>query len=177
MASDYGLHFGFRRSDESLRVAEGRFRTPATGTALLIGSCVEIDPAAPGYLRVAAANALPRTGICGLLLQEEDWDVSIYAADNFDSYGKGTAKKNRLSVVTNGSGGKVWFDNRAAITRADGRVLPAVSIVEFVGGLAVGDKLGWNGTKWAKTIVAGQDHFELTEVNTAKEYVEAVFTK
>ena len=38
MASDYGLHFGFRRSDETLRVSEGRFRTPVTGTALLIGS-------------------------------------------------------------------------------------------------------------------------------------------
>jgi len=176
MASDYGLHFGFRRSDESYRVAEGRFRTPATGNALLIGTCVEIDPANPGFVRVAAANAAARTGVCGVLLQEE-FDVSIFSVGEVDSFMRGVAKRNRLSVITNGAGTKVWFKNVDATNRADGRATNAVSIVDFTGGIAVGDQLGWNGTKWAKAATPAAAHMEVTEVDSAKGYLEAVFLK
>lgn len=178
MASDYGLNFGFRRSDESLRVSEGRFRTPASGPILLQGTCVEIDPAAPGFLRVGAANVAPRTGTCGLLVQEEVWDRSFYEREVVDSFELGKTKKNRLSVLTNGAGVKVWFQNTAAQTRADGRVIDSVTIVNLTG-VAVGDQLGWSGTTWVKvdgtTITEG--HMEVTEVDTAKGYVEAVLLK
>lgn len=172
MASDYGLHFGFRRSDETYRVAEGRFRTPATGASLLIGTCVEIDPANPGYVRPAAANAPARTGICGVLLQEE-FDVSIFEVGEVDSYMRGTAKKNRLSVITNGPGMKVWFKNVTGLNRADGRVTNSVNIVDLTG-VTVGSQLGWNGTRWAVAASPAAAHFEVTEVDPAKGYCEAV---
>lgn len=184
MASDYGLNFGFRRSDESMRVAEGRQRTPDAD--LLLGTCVEIDPANPGIMRQGAANVVARTGSCGLLLQELDWDFSIYESSITDSFDKGVARRNRQAVITSGAGVKVWFKNTATINRADGRVIPARSLVNFAtdgaGGattLAIGDQLGWDGTQWVKVdgVTLTEAHMEITEVDTDGEYVEAVLLK
>lgn len=176
MASDYGLNFGFRRSDESSRVSEGRQRTPV-GSALVLGTCVEIDPANEGFLRQGAASAPPRTGICGLLLQELDWDVSIYDGEVIDSFAKGVAKPNRLSVITNGAGTKVWFRNTAGATRADGRVIPARTLVDFTG-LVLGSSLLWNGTAWADAgATPAVAHMEVTEIDVAGEYLEATLLK
>lgn len=176
MASDYGLNFGFRRSDESMRVAEGRNRTPA-GSSLVLGTAVEIDPANPGFLRQAAASAAPRTGVCGLLLQELDWDVSIYDSPIMDSFDRGVAKGGRLSVITNGAGVKVWFRNTAQINRADGRVIPARSLVDFTG-LALGSALLWNGTAWADAgATPDVAHMEVTDIDVAGEYLEATLLK
>ena len=179
MASDYGLNFGFRRSDESLRVSAGRYRTPAGEDGILqIGTCVEIDPDNPGYLRVPTTNAVARTGICGMLLQEEIMFRSIYEHEYVDSFQLGLTKPNTLSVVTNGAGAKVWFRNTPQVERADGRVVPAVTIVAGIGDLSVGDQLGWNGTAWA--LVTGgltEAHFEVTEVDADASYIEAVCLK
>lgn len=173
MASDYGLNFGFRRSDESYRVSEGRVRTPKTGPALLIGTAVEIDPNNPTYLRAAAANAKPRTGICGLLVQEEIWDRSFYEQSVIDSFYLGVAKLNRLSVITNGPGVKVWFRNTVAQTRADGRVIPAVSVINTTG-LAVGSQLGWDGTVWTATsATVTAAHMEVTFFDSVRGLTEA----
>jgi hypothetical protein len=110
MASDYGLNFGFRVSDESYRRSNGRVKTPATGAPLLLGTAVELDPANPGYLRVASATAKPRTYTCGLLVQEEVWDRAVYeAASSTASPRRDQAQP--LSVITNGAGSKVWFRN------------------------------------------------------------------
>lgn len=178
MASDYGRNFGFRRSDESSRVSEGRFRTPATGPPLLLGTCVEIDPAEEGYLKEGAAGALPRTGICGLLLQEESHISSIYDQQVQDSFNLGVAKLNTLSVVTNGAGTKVWFKNTPAQNRLDGRAIPAVSIFDPAG-LAVGVRLRWDGTKWAAlgANAAEQAHMEVTFWNPASGLLEATLLK
>jgi len=174
MASDYGLNFGFRRSDESSRVSEGRVRTPKTGAALLLGTCVTIDAAAPGYLKVAAAAAPPVTGVTGLLLQEEIWDRSIYQSDRVDSFVLGVALKDRLSVITNGAGTKVWFKNTLAQTRADGRVIPAVTLVDLTGAV-VGGGLSWNGTTWVASAAGdAATHMVITDLDAAKGYVEAV---
>lgn len=148
MASDYGLNFGFRVSDETRRSSNGRVRTPKTGAPLLIGTAVEQDPAAPGFLRVAAANAAIRPGTCGLLVQEEVWDRPLYGQQVLDSFSLGQALPNRLSVITNGAGTKVWFKNTPGQTRADGRVIPAVTMY-VTAGVAVGRGLVWNGTSWA----------------------------
>jgi hypothetical protein len=150
--SDYGLNFGFLRSDESSRsAAEGRYRTPK-GSALLLGTMVEIDGANPGYLKQSAANAAPVTGFRGLLLQELDFERSIYESgpDAIDSFQKGVAKPNRLAVITSGAGTKVWFRNTNAISRVDGREIAARTMVALIGAVAVGDTLGWDGTKWAR---------------------------
>lgn len=177
MASDYGLNFGFRRSDESVRVSEGRVKTPATGAALLLGTAVELDPSNAGYLRVAASGAKPRTGTCGLLVQEEVWDRTIYEAQRVDSFLLGIAKKNRLSVITNGAGTKVWFKNTDQQDRADGRSIAAVTMFDSTS-VAVGHGLAWDGTKWVNVTdpTDATSFMEVTFYDASKKYLEAVLT-
>lgn len=178
--SDYGLNFGFLRSDESSRsAAEGRYKTPV-GSSLALGTMVEIDPATPGYLKAAGGNTAPVTGYSGLLLQELDFDRSIYesGADALDSFQKGVAKANRLAVITSGAGTKVWLRNTAGVTRADGRVIAARTMVDSPASLVVGDTLGWDGTKWVKNDVTTDEAvMKVTAVNATKLLVEAVLIK
>lgn len=173
MASTYGLNFGFRRSDESVRTSEGRFRTPKTGANLLLGTAVEIDPANPGYLKVAAANSAPVTGVRGLLVQEEQHIRSIYDSQYLDTFGFGVAYKDTLSVITGGAGVKVWFKNSTAQTRQDLRSVAGVNIVDLTG-VALGDKLGWDGTKWVKSTATVLAWMTVTDINASTGYVEAV---
>jgi hypothetical protein len=175
MASDYGLNFGFRVSDESRRSSMGRVKTPKTGPNLLLGTAVEIDPANPGYLRQAAAGAKPRTGTCGLLVQEEIWDKPIYGPEYLDSFSLGVAYPNRLSVITNGPGTKVWFRNTAAQTRADGRAISAVTIF-LTASVAVGRGLAWDGTHWVD-VADPTDPTAFGEVSffdATRNYVEVI---
>jgi hypothetical protein len=178
MASDYGLNFGFRRSDESVRVSEGRFRTPTTGSALLIGTAVQIDPANPGYLIACAANAPLVPGAAGILVQEEIQVGSIYGADVslLDSFSYGVAKPGRLSVISTGAGTKVWFKNSTAQARVDGRSISGVTICDLTGA-GLGDTLGWDGTKWVKTTTATAAWMTITSISTATSYVEGVLLK
>lgn len=175
--SDYGLNFGFLRSDESSRsAAEGRFKTPA-GSAYLLGTMVEIDPAAPGFIRQSAANAAVVTGYAGLLLQELEFDRSIYESDAslVDTLMKGVAKPNRLAVITSGAGTKVWFKNTSTVTRADGRVVAGRTMATLTG-VAVGDNLGWDGTRWVAVngTTVTNAVMKVTAVDTTKGLVEAV---
>jgi hypothetical protein len=178
MASDYGLNFGFRRSDESVRVSEGRFRTPITGSALLIGTAVQIDPANPGFLVACAANAPIVPGAAGILVQEEQMFGSVYSQPPalFDSFSLGVAKKNTLSVLSTGAGTKVWLKNSTAQTRADGRSISAVTICDLTGA-ALGDTLGWDGAKWVKTTTASAAWMTVTSISTTTGYVEGVLLK
>lgn len=177
MASDYGLNFGFRRSDESMRTSEGRFKTPVSGTALKLGTAVEIDPASPGYLKASATNAVPVPGKSGLLLQEESHIRGTYDVMGYDSYDAGIAKADTLSVITFGSGTKVWFKNTTTATRADGRVVTGVSMF-VASGLAVGERLGWHATnRWVESDGTTIPHWMVvTSVDVAAGYVEAVLT-
>ncbi len=180
MASEYGLNFGFRRSDESVRVSEGRFRTPATGSPLLIGTAVQIDPANPGFLKACASAAPLVPGVAGLLVQEEVHIGSIYGqpVGAFDSFSSayGIAKPNTLSVVTTGAGTKVWFKNTTGATRADGRVTPSVTMWT-PSGVALGDSLGWNGSAWVKVTDLSTAWMTVTSVNGSAGYVEGVLVK
>jgi hypothetical protein len=172
MASDYGLNFGFRRSDESVRVSEGRLKVPTTGTFRL-GSQVEFDPANPGYLKVSASGEeVTGGGYTGLLIQEEIWDRSIYAPTRIDSFYYGVARNNRLAVITSGAGTKVWFKNTPAQTRADGRVIAAVQMVDFTTTFGIGDFLTWNGTNWVKGTSSADSLLRVTLTNGV-DYVEA----
>jgi hypothetical protein len=180
MASDYGLNFGFRRSDESVRVSEGRFKTPVTGSALLIGTAVQIDPATPGYLKACAAATPLVPGFAGILVQEEVHWGSIYGQDPslYDSYNLGVAKLNTLSVVSTGAGTKVWFRNTTGSTRADGRVVPTVAIWDATTNTpVVGDALGWTGTLWQKTATAAAQWMTITYLNATSGLVEGVLIK
>lgn len=175
MASDYGLNFGFRRSDESMAVREGRLKTPAEGDALLLGSAVEIDPAEPGYLKQCANAAVPTTGYHGLLVQEENHIGSIFSVAplmGHDSIDLGAAKLDQLSVIWSGAGTKVWFQNTAAYARGT-RSKAAVTIVT-IAGLVVGDYLGWDGSKWVEVAAGSTAWMRITNVNTTTGYCEAV---
>lgn len=173
MASDYGLNFGFRRSDESMAIREGRQKTPASGTALLLGTAVQLDPASPGYLKQCAAAAVPVPGFAGLLVQEESHLGDIFTAApalGHDSLDLGTAKKDQLSTIWSGAGTKVWFKNTLAYSRGN-RSKGAVTMVTLAG-VAVGDDLGWDGTKWVEN--STQPWMRVTLV--AANYCEAVLT-
>jgi hypothetical protein len=182
MASDYGLNFGFRRSDESMATREGRFKTPATGSPLLQGSAVELDPAKPGYLKQSAAAPAPITGLRGLLVQEESHIMSSVFVPapglGHDSIDLGACKLDQLSVMWAGVGTKVWFRNTAAYSRGT-RSKPAVTMVD-VTGLVVGDNLGWDGSKWVEAAGLPTAWMTVTLVSgtaaTAGAYVEAVVT-
>jgi hypothetical protein len=177
MASNYGRNFGFRRSDESVRVSEGRLRTPATGT-FRIGMLVAFDPAAPGYLKAAAANQVGDGATVGLLLQEEQFIGSIYGqgVEHYDSNNLGLAKNNTLSVITSGAGTKVWFQNTGAETRADGRVLSAVTMFT-PGTLAILDYLAWDGTKFVEGTDETDSMLRVTAVDLTAGYCEAVLIR
>lgn len=184
MASDYGLNFGFRRSDESMATREGRFKTPATGDPLLIGTAVQIDPANAGYMKQADANEAPLSGAHGLLVQEESHIPDLFnqvLMNGHDSYDLGLAKKDQLSVIWAGVGTKVWFRNTAAYNRG-GRSKDEVLIVDLTG-VSVGDQLGWNGSKWVKSDGTTTPHWlTVTAVSAGSDpdgpgaYAEAVVT-
>lgn len=174
MASDYGLNFGFRRSDESLITKESRLKVPTTGT-FRMGSLVTFDPANPGYLKAAAANEVGEGSTVGVLTQEEAWDRSIYAPNRIDSFYLGVARNNRLADIVSGAGGKVWLKNTAGQTRADGRVVAAVQMVDLTG-VAVKDYLAWDGTKFVKGTDATDSMLRVTLTN-GSDYCEAVFVR
>ena len=135
-----------------------------------IGSLVAYDPANPGYLKAAAANQIGEGATVGLLIQEDAWDRSIYVTKHLDSYGLGVALNNRNAVITSGAGTKVWLKNTAGATRADGRVITAVTMVDLTG-VNVLDYLTWDGapdvllgptesgTVWRRAWVDGVDHY------------------
>lgn len=174
MASDYGLNFGFRRSDESLATREGRFKTPASGSQLLIGTAVELDPAEPGYLKQSAAGADAVTGLRGILVQEDSYIGSIFEAAPFlghDSLDLGLAKLDTLSTMWAGAGTKIWLKNTDAYARF-GRSKDAVTIVDLTG-VVVGNSLGWDGSKWVKDTDAVDQWMTVTHI-TGTDYCEAV---
>jgi len=175
MASDYGLNFGFRRSDESVRVSEGRLKTPVTGTFRL-GSLVTFDSANPGRLAAAAAGAVGDGATVGLLVQEEVWDRSIYETSHLDSFSLGLARNDRPAVITAGSGTKVWFKNTAGSTRADGRTTTAVTMVDLTG-VNVLDYLTWDGAKFIKGTGVADSMLRVTSVDATNGYCEAVLTR
>lgn len=151
MASDYGRNFGFRRSDESLAIREGRFKTPVgTAGAVLLGSAVEIDAAAPGFVKKCAANPAAITSLRGLLVQEESHIDSVFngSLNGHDSIDLGISKPDQPTTFWSGKGLKVWFRNTPAYDRGT-RHRDAVTMLS--GTLAIGAGLGWDGSKWIVT--------------------------
>ena len=180
MASDYGLNFGFRRSDESNATREGRFKTPASGSALLLGTAVMIDAANAGRLKQCGANQAPVTGLTGLLVQEESHIAgTVFGSSNpllgHDSIDLGAAKLDQLSTMWGGPS-KIWLKNTPAYSRGS-RSKEAVSIWTPTS-VAVGDGLGWNGTKWVKENGSTTPRWMVvTAIDTSvsgAEYCEAV---
>ena len=177
MASDYGINMGFRRSDESVLHKESRLKVPTTGT-FRMGSLVTFDPANPGYLKAAAANEVGEGETVGLLTQEEVWDRSFYGPEHIDSFYLGIARNNRLADICAGSGAKIWLKNTLAQTRADGRVIAAVTMVDLTTGApAVKDYLTWDGTKFVKSSNGFSDSMLRITLTNGSDYCEAVLVR
>lgn len=171
MASDYGRNFGFRRSDETMAIREGRQKVPASGT-FVQGECVVIDPANPGFIKRGAANEPAVPGYSGMLVQEEIWDRSVYGRQVLDSFALNEVLNNRLTTIWSGAGTKVWFRNTAAQARVDGRVITAAGLLQAPEGMTAGQFLGWNGTRYAVVADKANAHFVIT-LSNGLDYVEA----
>jgi hypothetical protein len=174
MASEYGLNFGFRVSDETRRSSFGRVRTPKSGPALRIGTAVELNPDDPMYLRPVDAARMGAADFtwgptAGILVQEEEHLRSVYGAEYFDSFDIGVAQHNRLSVITSGAGTKVWFKNTTQQVRADGRVIPAVSMFTTAG-MAVGVAVTWDGAAMRWAPAAGANPNDATSIGVCSYY-------
>lgn len=171
MASDYGRNFGFRRSDETMAIREGRQKVPAVGT-FKQGECVVIDPANPGFLKRGGAGEAMVPGFSGMLVQEEIWDRSVYGRQVLDSFALDEVLNNRLATIWSGAGTKVWFRNTVAQTRVDGRVIAAAGLLDAPEDITAGEYLGWTGTKWGVVAAGPTAHFIVTLANGV-DYVEA----
>jgi len=173
--SDYGLNFGFRRSDESMRSGnEGRQKVPATGTWFQ-GDLVTFDPANPGYIMKAAADAPIAPGYTGLLIQEDAWDLGVHGNQYKTSVDLRTVINDRLCSIWTGGGLKIWLKNTAATTKAGQRAAAAVTVVT-VAGLAIGDYLKWDGAKYVEGASEAVSVARVTSTNGV-DYVEATLLR
>lgn len=168
--SDYGLNFGFRRDEPSVK--EGRQKVPAAGE-FYIGDLVTHDTANPGFLKKAPENARFEGGYTGLLIQEEGWTESYFNAPIVDSFGRGRALNGKPTAIYTGQGLKVWLKNTTGGTRSDGREVTGRTVVDLTSVVA-GDLLKWTGTAWTRTTTDSQGALRVTIVDAAKGYVEAV---
>lgn len=150
MASNYGPNFGFRRSDESMRSGtEGRQRVPATGT-YKIGEIVELDAAAPGFVKRSAADAPIEPGFRGLLIQEDNWDAGVHDNQVFMTSDLDIVRNGNLCAIWTGAGLKIWLRNTAARAAGAGRrAVAGRTIVAGTFPTTIGQYLGWNGTAYA----------------------------
>ena len=107
-------------------------------------------------------------------MQEESHLGTVFDAAPYlghDSLDLGTCKVDQLSVMWAGPGTKVWFKNTVAYARGN-RTKGAVQMVNLAG-VAVGDELGWDGTKFVKATTAGTGWMTVTHV-AGTDYCEAV---
>lgn len=171
-SSNATRNFGFRRFTNTVR--EGRFRAPASGTALKLGTGVEVD--ASDTDRVRQATSATGTGGAGLVGQvvgalwyEVDSqnynDPRFGAAAGQSPVDMDYAPNDRMVQVIHGAGTKVWFRNTEANTTEPGLNYPStraevvmVANLGFdgTGDLAVDDLLGWDDTNdvWTETTIA-----------------------
>jgi hypothetical protein len=148
----YTRNFGMRGFENVIR--DGRFRVPATGNPLVIGSPVQLDSANPGRLVQCAAAAVPGQN-AGVVVFEH----IIYRSDTLVTHIDApydTVPLGQYAQMMHGPGAKVWFRNTAAKTLYDGRVRAAVTPV--AGNLTTfvpGDTLAVAaGGTWAKSATA-----------------------
>ncbi len=189
MASNYGPHFGVRRLDEDIAIREGGYKTPASGSELVHGSAVEINFAAPGFMKQCADAAPLRTGISGLLISEDSFlrASSIDKAPRSDITDLAYVSKGKYAVITSGPGIRVWFRNVAASTGIDSHSFPEISLITGLGsgGVDLGDYLEWDATAGEFVSVAAEADgsppptawMQVVELNDAASYCEATLLR
>lgn len=181
-------NFGMRRFTNLVR--DGRLRSP-DGSSLRLGTLVEQNPATPSEVREADGTSGAaiggtgdvRTGKVGILWYEHDSqtynDPAFGGAAGQLPQDLDTAPGGRMVQVLSGKGAKVWFRNTALDTTEPGLNFPAtreaVTMVNNIGGLSVGDLLGWDATNdyWAATVDASEAFLVVTSIDTTLNKVEA----
>ncbi len=174
-------NFGMRRFTNTVR--EGRFRSQATGTALKLGTLVQIDASDTDRIEQATAaggvgiggSGDVRTDLCGILWYEHDsqtfnapaWGGAAGLLPQDLDY----APNGRMVQVIHGAGTKVWLRNTSADTAEPGLSYTpdrdAVTMVTSIGTVSVGDLLGWNPTGyWAVTSTASEAFLRVTALDT-----------
>jgi hypothetical protein len=122
----YSRNFGMRSFENVIR--DGRFRAPATGTAIKIGAPVMLDPANPGKFKAAteAVDPGPNTGLVIFehIQNKSDALTTVYDAP-YDEVPLG-----QYAQIMHGPGAKVWFKNTVAKTLYDGRVQAAGGLLD-----------------------------------------------
>lgn len=167
----YGNSFGFRRSSEYLFSGPENARIPLVFTGLQ-GDLVTLDPATGGdgvlstnFLKIADAGSPIVPGVTGLLIQREEFitsdEINRYAILNTRDLSR--VRNGQLAMIVTGAGLKIWLKNLAAVTTANYKAYSAETRVTLTG-LAVGDKLKWTGTVYAKTTVATEVVATVTRV-------------
>lgn len=144
--TNYGPNFGFRRSGGDSATREGKYLVPAE-VQLRQGQVVEIDKAKPGYVKLAPADTVLRAGWSGLLIQEEGWNGDVFEAPQHDTHDMGFIRPNMRCAIWTGAGLLIWVKNTEALDRP-GRTIPARTML--AAGLAVGDDVAWDGSKFVK---------------------------
>jgi hypothetical protein len=174
-------------------VREGRFRAPASGTPLRLGTAVEIDASDTTRIRQVTTNVIGgsgdvRTALVGILWYEHD-------SQTFNSPPFGgaagqlpqdldTAPNGRMVQVLHGAGAKVWLRNTAEDTTEPGLNYDATrAAVNMVDGLGtatptveVGELLGWHSSGyWAVTTQIDEAILRVTYVDNDLDVCDAEF--
>ncbi len=170
-------NFGMRRFTNLVR--EGRFRAPASGTALQLGTLVQIDASDVDRIEQADAGADGvgiggtkdvRQDVCGILWYEHDSQTLVGQGEPFLAQDQDTAPNGRMVQVLHGPGVKVWLRNTDADTAEPGLnytpVRAAVSM--FAGTPSVNDLLGWHpgNAEWTVTTDATEAVLRVTALDT-----------
>jgi hypothetical protein len=164
------------RSFENV-VRDGRFRVPKTGTPLVIGSPVELDSAAPGFLKQAGAAAVPGPN-CGIVIFEHIQNKSDALTTIYDAPYT-TVPLGQYAQMMHGPGAKVWFKTVADKVLYDGRTQATVNLLDAaVSTFAIGDGLVPSADgQWAKGNGTTDVNWLIVEqVNSTTGLVEARFT-
>lgn len=171
----YHRSFGMRSFENVVRV--GRFRAPATGTPLVIGSPVMIDPATPGFVKQATDAVAPDSN-CGLAVFEHIQNKSDALTTIYDAPYTQVPLGQYVQIMR-GPGAKVWFKEVANKPMYDGRTQTAADLLTIADFSAVspGDYL--TPTADGKFTDAAADEtngwFVVEQVNPSTKVVEARF--
>lgn len=170
----YGRNFGMRSFENIVR--DGRFRVPATGTPLKIGSPVQLDTANPGRVKLAGAAAAPGPN-CGIVVFEHIQNKSDALTTSYDApYDQ--VPLGVYAQMVHGPGAKVWFRNTDVKTLYDGRQRTAF---DFVTGDLATLEIGAGLTptadgRWVESADATTAWLTVEQVNPDTGLVEARFT-
>lgn len=180
----YTRNFGMRSFENVVR--DGRFRVPATGTPLPIGSPVTLDPDNPGLLK-QAGDAAARGPQSGVVVYEH---ITARGVDPLLSSSVdapyNVVPLGQYAQMMHGAGTKVWFKNTGDKALYDGRSIAgggllADSVVSALEAnpttLKPGDGLVPDADgKFRKTTGTESAWLTIEQANPSTGVVEARFT-